>query len=87
MKKELGDHHFARDDDVMNAVNHFLRDQNDATEGNCLLHDRWTKCVNVGVDYGEQLLYLIFKTDSFYLRPWTYQSHLAILKAIIVVTE
>ena len=50
MKKELGGHHFATDDDVMNAVDHFLSDQNDAvyTEGIRLLHDRWTKCVNVG---------------------------------------
>ena len=43
-------HHFARYDDVMNAVDHFLRDQNGAfyTEGIRLLHDRWTKCVNIG---------------------------------------
>ena len=35
MKKELGGHHFTRDDDVMNAVDHLLRDQNGAfyTEG------------------------------------------------------
>ena len=34
-KKELGGHKFARDDDIMNAVDHFLRDQNGAvfTEG------------------------------------------------------
>ena len=31
MKKELGGHHFARDDDVMNAVDHLLRDQNGAS--------------------------------------------------------
>ena len=50
IKKELGVHHLARDDDVMNVVDHFLRDQNGAfyTEGVRLLHDRWTKCVNVG---------------------------------------
>ena len=28
VKKELGCHHFARDDDVMNAMDHFLSDQN-----------------------------------------------------------
>ena len=50
IKKELGGHHFARDDDVMNAVDHFLRDKNGAfyTEGIHLLHYCWTKCVNVG---------------------------------------
>ena len=49
MKKELGGNNFARDDD-MNAVAHFLRDQNGTfyTEGIHLLHDRWTKCVNTG---------------------------------------
>ena len=43
MEKELG-HHVARDDEIMNAVDHFLRDQNGAfyTEGIRLLHDRWT---------------------------------------------
>ena len=53
MINELGGHHFDRDDDVMNAVVHFLRDQNGAiyTEEILLLHDRWTKCVNVGGDY------------------------------------
>ena len=52
MKKQLGSHHFARDDDVMNAVDHFLMYQNGAfyVEGILLLHDRWTKCVNVGGD-------------------------------------
>ena len=52
MKKELSGHHFGRDDDVMNAVDHFLRDENGAfyTEGIRLLQDRWTKCVNVGED-------------------------------------
>ena len=29
-EKELGCHHFARDDDVMNVVDHFLRDQTGA---------------------------------------------------------
>ena len=54
MKKELGGH-FARDDDVMNAVDPFLSDQNGTfyTEGIRLLHDRWTNCVNVGGDYAE----------------------------------
>ena len=56
MNKELGGHHFATDDDVMNAVDHFLRDQNGAfsTEGIALLHDCWTKCVNVGWDYADK---------------------------------
>ena len=41
---------------MMNAVDHFLRNQNGAfyTKGICLLHDRWTKCVNVGGDYVEK---------------------------------
>ena len=60
MKKELGGHHFARDDDVMNAVDQFLRDQNGVPEGIRLLHDHWTKCVNVGGDYVKKWLYLIF---------------------------
>ena len=57
IKKELDGNHFARDDDVINAVNHFLRDQNGAiyTEGIRLLHDRWTKCVNEGGDYIEKM--------------------------------
>ena len=61
IKKQLADHHFARDDDRTNAVDHFLRDQNDAfyTEVIRLLHDRWTKCVNEGGDSVEKLLYLI----------------------------
>ena len=62
MKQQLSGHQFARDDDVMNAVDHFLRDQNGAfyTEGIRLLHDRWTKCVNIGEDYVEKLMHLIF---------------------------
>ena len=62
MNKELGGHHFATDDDVMNAGDHFLRDQNGAfsTEGIALLHDCWTKCVNVGWDYADKRLHLIF---------------------------
>ena len=39
------DHHFARDDDVLNAVDHFLMDQNGTFYH--LLHDQWTKCINV----------------------------------------
>ena len=56
MKKEFGGYHFATDDDVMNAVYHFLKDQNGAfyTEGIRLLHDRWAKCVNVGGIYVEK---------------------------------
>ena len=56
MKKELSGHHFARLDDVMNAVGHFLRYQNGAfyTEGIHLFHDCWTKCVNVGGHYVEK---------------------------------
>ena len=69
---------FFRDDDVMNAVDHFPRDDNDTfyTEGIPLLHGRWTKCVNVGGDYVENLLHLISKTDSFYLRARICQSTL-----------
>ena len=53
VKKKLSCHHFATDDGAMNAVYHFLRDQIDDfhTEGIRLLHDRWTKFVNVGGDY------------------------------------
>ena len=44
MKKELGGHNVARDDDVMNAMNYFLRDQDGTfyTEVIRLLQDRWT---------------------------------------------
>ena len=54
IKKEVGGHHFARD--VMNSVDHFLRDQNGTiyTEGIHLLHDCCTKCVNVLGDYVEK---------------------------------
>ena len=49
MKNELGGRNFARDDDVVNAVDHFLRVQNGAfyTKEIRLLQDRWTKYVNV----------------------------------------
>ena len=48
MKKDLSGYHFAKDDDVMNAVDLFLREHNDTfyTEGIPLLHDRWTKYDN-----------------------------------------
>ena len=60
MKKELGGHNFSRDDDVMNAVDQFLRDQVGAfyTEEIRLLSDCWTKCVNVGGDYAFDFLKL-----------------------------
>ena len=63
MKKEISGHHFARNNDIMNAVYHFLRDKNGAfyAEGIRLLHDRWTKCVNVGGDYVDnKCLHLFF---------------------------
>ena len=62
IKKELGGHHFVTDDDVMNVVDHFLRAQNGAfyAEAILLLHDRWTKCVNVGGDYVEKWLPFVF---------------------------
>ena len=62
IQNEIRDHHFVRDDDVMNVVDPFLGTQNGAfyTEGIRLLHDGWTKCVNVGGDYVEKLLHLIF---------------------------
>ena len=52
MKKEPRGHNFARDD-VINAVDNFLRNQNSTlyTEEIHPLHDCWTKCVNVGGDY------------------------------------
>ena len=61
LKKEFDGHHFARDDDVMNAVDHVLKDQNGAfyTEVIRLLHDRRIKSVNVGGDYVDKMLYLI----------------------------
>ena len=69
IKQKVGGHHFARDDDVVNTV-----EQNDVfyRERIRLLHDLWTKCVNVGGEYVETLLHMIFKTDSFYLRSRTY---------------
>ena len=66
MNKELCGHHFAVDDDIMNAVDHFLRDQNGTsyTQGNRLLHAHWTKCVNVGEEYVEKLLFDFLKLNS-----------------------
>ena len=48
--KELGGHKLSRDDDVMNALDHFPKDQNGAfyTEEIRLIHGCWTKYVNVG---------------------------------------
>ena len=53
IKKGLGGHDFARDDDVMNAVDNFRKGQNGTfyTEGIHLIQDYWSKCVNVGGDY------------------------------------
>ena len=56
MKKELSGCHFRTDDDVIQAVNHFL-DTQDADfykDGIRMLHDRWTKCVNLRGDYVEK---------------------------------
>ena len=57
MKKKLGDHHFTTDDDVMNAVDHYLRPKMALfyIEGIRLLYDHWTKCVNVGAYYVESV--------------------------------
>ena len=62
MTKELGGYQFPRVDEVMNAVDYFLRDQNGAlyTDGIRLLDDRWSKCVNLGGDYVGKWLHLIF---------------------------
>ena len=62
LKKEFGGHHFNKDDDVMNVVDHFPKAQNDAlyTEGIRLLHGRWIKRVNIGRDYVDKWLHLIF---------------------------
>ena len=62
IKKELGGLNFGRGDDVMNAVDHFMKDQNGTfyTEGINLLHDRWTRCVNIGGNCVENWLHLIF---------------------------
>ncbi|XP_028270394.1 histone-lysine N-methyltransferase SETMAR-like [Parambassis ranga] len=55
MKKELSGRHVDSDDDIIAAVDHFLEVQNADfyTEGIRMLHERWTKCVNVGGDYIE----------------------------------
>ena len=52
MKHELAGHHFARGNDAMNDVEHFLKDQNGAfcIEGIRVFHDNWTKCVIVRRD-------------------------------------
>ena len=57
MKKELGVHNFARDDHVMNAVDHFLGTKIAPSTQKAFI---WTKCINVGGDYVENLLQLIF---------------------------
>ena len=60
---------------LMNAVDHFVRYQNDAfyTERVHLFHDRWTKCIKVEWDYVAKWLHLIFQN---WLLLRTYQSTL-----------
>ena len=53
MTKELGGHHFARNDDVMNAVVHLLRYQNGA------FYTEVTHLLSVSI-YVEKLMHLIF---------------------------
>lgn len=57
---------------------HFLEvnDPDFYKEGIRLLHDCWTKSVNVGGDSVENKLARFSEIDSFYLRPWIYQSPL-----------
>ena len=43
MKKERSHHHFARDEDVMNTVDDFLREQNGTFYTVHLIHDRRAK--------------------------------------------
>ena len=52
MKKELSGQHFATDNDVIDAVEVYLKDQDSSfhKEGILKLHDRWNKCVNLQGD-------------------------------------
>ena len=56
MKKELSGHCLPSDDDVINVVRGFMEDQYEAVyaEGIWKLKGRWTKCVNMQVDYVEK---------------------------------
>jgi histone-lysine N-methyltransferase SETMAR len=56
LKKKLSGRQFETNDDVIDAVNQFLEDQ-DADfykAGIRMLQDRWTKCVHLGGDYVEK---------------------------------
>ena len=61
--------------DDMNAVDHFLMDQNGIfyTEAIHLLHDRWIKYVNIRGQYVENDCIWFSETDLFYLRTHIYQ--------------
>ena len=56
MKKELSGQHFVTDNDVADAVEVYLEDQDSSfyEEGIRTLHHRWNKCVNLKGDYVEK---------------------------------
>lgn len=56
MKKEISGRPFDSDDDIITALDYILevQDDNFYSEGICMLHYRWTMCVNVGWDYAEK---------------------------------
>lgn len=56
LKSHLRGHHFGNNDDVIDAVEEFLRDQeaNFFHDGIAMLEHRWTKCIDVKGDYIEK---------------------------------
>jgi [histone H3]-lysine36 N-dimethyltransferase SETMAR len=56
LKEHLRGTVFSSDDDVMNAVNQWLEDQEEEffQTGIKALEHRWTKCISVGGDYVEK---------------------------------
>lgn len=56
MKKEFSGHHFDNNDEVIAAVDYFLRvqDTDFYKDVICMLHYCWAKCVNIGGDNFEK---------------------------------
>ena len=56
MEKELSNQHFVIDNDVIDAVDVYLEDQDSSfyKEGICKLYDCWNKYVNLQGDYVEK---------------------------------
>ena len=56
LKSHIRGRHFESDDDVIKAVESYLKDQNEAFyhEGIGMLEHRWTKCIEVKGDYVEK---------------------------------